>query len=439
MKKYLLIVLCLVIFNISFSEAIVFTTYTSYSSWAAAVGSFSTENFNETAGTFTSRDFGDFSATLYNRKDSNTPQIVSNRLQLQTWSCDSYLRFSFDNALTALGFDWQNTDGSSDKIEMTIAGQNWIFGNAGSSGFFGVVATGGTFTYADLGDSAGNGGALANGYLDNFRYTAGVTNNPTLSVSNTNFGNVRVGTSATASVTVTNTGESGSTLTGNISSASGSEFTPNSGTQSFSLDQNQATSRTFTYTPTDQGTDSETITVSSNEDGSDTANLTGTGVTPVFSSSVSPGSEIDFGMIHLNTAVLDHPDIPPTVYETITISNITTDADLGNLTDLSILDAYITGDGTFDIIDFTPTVLGKDGTLEITIRYSTIMAYNGGVAPSQGIKNAVLTIVTDQNAAFGEAGDVFTFNLTGEVVPEINTIFLLGFSLLITPFFFKRK
>ena len=263
---------------------------------------------------------------------------------------------------------------------------------------------------------------------------------PNLSVTNTNFGNVRVGTSANASVTVTNTGQSGSTLTGNIGAASGSEFSPNSSNQSFSLGQNQSSSRTFTYTPANRGNDSTTVTVSSNEDGNSNATLTSTGVSPVFNSSVNPGTTIDFGMIHLNSSVQDHPDIPPTKYETITISNITADADLGNLTDLSILNAYITGDGIFDIIDFTPTVLGKNGTLELTIRYSTIMAHNGGVAPSKGIKNAVLTLVTDQNAAFGQNGDVFTFNLTGEVVPEPGTIFLLSFTLIfLFPFAKLRK
>ena len=271
-------------------------------------------------------------------------------------------------------------------------------------------------------------------------YTVTNANNPNLSVSNTNFGNVRVGTSSTATVTVTNTGDSGSSLSGSIGAASGSEFSPTSGTQTFtSLDQNETSTRTFTYTPESRGSDSTSVTVSSSEDGSATATLTGTGVSPVFSSSVEPNSTIDFGMIHLNTAVLDHPDIPSTKYETITISNLTTDADLGDLTNLTILDAYITGDGTFDIIDFTPTVIGKDGTFTITIRYSTIMAHNGGVAPSQGIKNAVLTLVTDQNAAFGEAGDIFTFNLTGEVVPEPANIFLLGLAGLYSLFIIRKK
>ena len=271
-------------------------------------------------------------------------------------------------------------------------------------------------------------------------YNVTNANTANLSVSNTNFGNVRVGTTATATVTVTNTGDSGSSLSGEIGAASGSEFSPNSGNQTFtSLNQNETSSRTFSYTPDSRSVDSTNVTVTSAEDGSTTATLTGTGVSPIFNSSVAPDSTIDFGMIHLNTSVLDHPDIPPTKYETITISNITADADLGDLTNLTILDAYITGDGTFDIIDFAPTAIGKNGTFDITIRYSTIIAHNGGTAPSKGLKNAVLTLVTDQNAAFGETGDIFTFNLTGEVVPEPSSIILLGIAAFYSCIVLRKK
>ena len=261
----------------------------------------------------------------------------------------------------------------------------------------------------------------------------GQTAMPNLSTGDANFGNVRIGTSSNAAITVTNSGDSGSTLTGNIGHASG-EFSPTSGAQSFSLVQNQTASRTFTYTPANQGTDSENVTVTTNEVGNTNVSLTGTGVSPEFNSSVAPDSTIDFGMIHLNRSVLDHPDIPPTKYHTITISNITTSLDLDNLTDLSILNAYITGDGTFDLIGFTPVILGKDDSLDLIIRFSTIMAHNDGVSPSKGLKNAILTLVTDQNAAFGEQGDIFTFNLTGQVVPEVSSLVILGLAIFFMSF-----
>ena len=209
---------------------------------------------------------------------------------------------------------------------------------------------------------------------------------PILSASNTNFGNVRVGTSATASVTVTNSGNTGSTLTGTIGAASGSEIIPNSGTQSFSLGQNLSSTRTYTYTPATRGADSTTISISSNA-GSTTRTLTGTGVSPVYSSSVAPNSTIDFGTVEAysyNEYVLR-------------IQNITPDSELGNLTNMTLLSAAISGiDASwFSIENFTPgTVLGKNGYIDLVLRATN---------PEWRwiFRNATLTIVTDENAAFG--------------------------------------
>ena len=258
----------------------------------------------------------------------------------------------------------------------------------------------------------------------------------TLSVADSyNFGNVRVGTQATETITVSNAGEE--TLTGNIGPATGnSNFAPTSGNQSFSLGDSESTTRTYTYNPTARGTDQANVAVTSNG-GNETVALNGIGVAPVFNSSVAPGTTIDLGLIHLNTSILEHPDIPPTKYYTITISNLTSDADLGDLTNLSILNAYITGDSPFELMNFTPVVLSKGDTLELQIRFSTIMAHNGGIAPPKGFKNAVLTLVTDQNAAFGETGDIFTFNFTGEVVPEPTSLLMIG--LVLPLFFFIRR
>ena len=155
------------------ANAISFTTYTNQSSWETAVGTFTIEDFNdESNGVFTFRDFGDFTATLYNQNTNNKPQVNDNEIRLQIWDNQSYTRFSFDNPIRALGFDWRNTDESYDKIEMNVQGNDWIFGPSQSSGFFGIVSTDGMFTSADLGDSVGDGGALGYGYLDNFRYAS---------------------------------------------------------------------------------------------------------------------------------------------------------------------------------------------------------------------------------------------------------------------------
>ncbi len=260
-----------------------------------------------------------------------------------------------------------------------------------------------------------DGSEAAAGAVDYIQIYDGVVNGttptPALSTSNTNFGNVRVGTSVTASVTVTNSGASGSTLTGTIGAASGSEFSPTSGTQSFSLGQNASNSRTFTYTPSARGADSTTISINSNATNT-TATLTGTGVSPVYSSSISSGSTIDFGIVDKNS----------TATRTLSIQNLTPDANLGNLTNLTILSATISGldSSYYSIENFTPgTILVKNGTLDMLIRVTN----NDHIVER---RDAVLTIVTDANAALGMAGNIYTYNLTAYLVPESSSFLFLS-------------
>ncbi|NUM35852.1 MAG: choice-of-anchor D domain-containing protein [Candidatus Brocadiae bacterium] len=245
-----------------------------------------------------------------------------------------------------------------------------------------------------------------------------VTETPALTASNTNFGNVRVGTSANASVTVTNTGTSGSTLTGNIGAASGAEFSPVSGTQSFSLGQNQGYSRTYTYTPSARGADSTNVTVSSNATNS-TLTLTGTGVSPVFHSSVAAGSTIDFG------------EVGYIANQALTIQNLTTDPDLGNLTDMTLLSAVITGADAnyFTLQGFNPgTKLSKNQLQNLSIEF---MHTYGGRDDYGRVRNATLTITTDVNAALGNTGTAYSFSLQAVTIPEPGTIHLLGIFLLL--------
>ncbi|NUM33998.1 MAG: choice-of-anchor D domain-containing protein [Candidatus Brocadiae bacterium] len=256
---------------------------------------------------------------------------------------------------------------------------------------------------------------------------SGVSNVPSLSATNTNFGNVRVGTSATATVTVSNTGNAGSSLTGNIGPASGSEFSPTSGSQSFTLSQNQTANRTYTYTPGTRGADSTTISITSNANNS-SLTLTGTGVSPVFHSSVAAGSTIDFGEVgYIGT-------------QTLTIQNITADANLGDLTDMTLLSATITGPDAsyFTLEGFTPGMkLSKSQLQNLTIRF--MHEYMGSHQYGY-IRNATLTFTTDVGAALGVAGATYSFNLQATTIPEPATtsaFFMAGIMLYVMRF--RRK
>jgi len=93
------------------------------------------------------------------------------------------------------------------------------------------------------------------------------------------FGNVLVGTSGSATLSVTNLGSEGSALSGTFPGASGN-FSP-TGTSAFGpLDSGQGASQQYTYTPTARGANTQDITIPSNV-GNSTVTLSGTGVAPV--------------------------------------------------------------------------------------------------------------------------------------------------------------
>ncbi len=240
--------------------------------------------------------------------------------------------------------------------------------------------------------------------------TVNVVTDPAVSVTNASFGNVRVGTTASSSISVTNTGASGSTLTGNISAASG-DFSPTTGTQNFSLGSGQSTSRTFQYTPSSRGADSTNVTISSNI-GQTSASLNGTGVSPVYSSSISPGSAIDFGTV----------DKDQSLTRSLTIQNTTQDADLGDLTNLTLLSATISGpdQSYFSLENFTPgTILSKNNLASLLLRVNNFDHL-------VGMRYATLTIVTDENAPIGTAGNVYTYQLQAYLVPEPSSFIVLS-------------
>lgn len=165
-------------------------TFTDRATWAAAVnGTLNLQDFNaEAVGSFDSRDFGDFSAAevgggLFSsiQPGSNSNNIDgTNFLQLQSsFSPGSVLRFTFDNPITALGFDYTSTDPTGDEFEIELPelGFQNTFGPDGTSGFFGLISTD-AFSQADFSDTVGNGGFLGSGSLDNVEFSAGQVPEP---------------------------------------------------------------------------------------------------------------------------------------------------------------------------------------------------------------------------------------------------------------------
>jgi len=220
----------------------------------------------------------------------------------------------------------------------------------------------------------------------------------------------RVGDNDSLTINVSNTGGAGSLLSGSVTSPT-APFSGPTETPTFNLSDTQGTDFTYTFAPTARGGFNDSIDVNSNV-GTHTVNLAGTGVGPVFDSSVIPGGTIDLGVVGLSLP-LD---------SLLTIANITPDNDGGNLdlTNLT-LDFQIVGPDAalFDVNLVAGEIIGKGGSLNITVSFLG--------SPVAGDFFATLVLLTDEGAALGNvlAGQAYSFDLAAAVVPEPATIGLL--------------
>ena len=237
--------------------------------------------------------------------------------------------------------------------------------------------------------------------------------------------NVRIGSTGSAKITITNTGDGNlsglgaiSNLQGTVSAGSGN-FAGAGG--SVSLADSASQTFSFTYTPAARTTDSTAIAVNFSNGSADgknlaetvNATLSGQGVGPTFSSSLAAGSALDFGTI----PQADAKSLA------LTITNSSTDSNGGNasLTDLTLLDAQLSGTNAdlFSITEFTArTVLHESDPLTLTIKYLG--------TGDHGDKSAVLTISTDVGAALGAAGATYTYQISAILAPEPSALVMLA-------------
>ncbi|MBV0881517.1 PEP-CTERM sorting domain-containing protein [Noviherbaspirillum sp. L7-7A] len=170
------------------------TTYTDLAAFQAAAGLTTVETFSSaTVGFSTANYAGSFKgfslSTVANGDNSgistgslswgDDTAIPSNFAgqNFYGWgdSGDGYVGpttlFTFDNAVTAFGFDWFDTD-YTDSYSVTINGLTETVFNTLSSGFFGVVGTDNeSFTSASI-QTAYFGGFISTEGLDNVRVSA---------------------------------------------------------------------------------------------------------------------------------------------------------------------------------------------------------------------------------------------------------------------------
>lgn len=246
-------------------------------------------------------------------------------------------------------------------------------------------------------------------------------------------GNVRIGTSGVSSLGVQNVGDGNlsgqgadSNLKGSFASASGAF---NGAGATFSLADGASQIQQYSFTPVNRGFAQASADVSTSNGSTDerntaqalSAQISGTGVGPTFASSVAVGSTIDFG------TGSGQRSLP------LTIFNNTPDADLGALTALTLLSYSISGPGAglFSLSNLgAPTQLAKGASMALDI---------GFLAGSHGVYSAMLSLLTDEGAALGMAGNAFSYSLTATAVPEPAAVQMFGAGLMCLGLLVLRK
>jgi hypothetical protein len=301
------------------------------------------------------------------------------------------------------------------------------------------------------GTNAANAGGLVTTTLQATAVAPVASVTPTASA-----GNVRVGTSGTAAVTVANIGNGNLAGTGtaynlNASVTGGSTggfSSANTGALSLASNATPSVASTatttlgYTFTPTSRGVASSAVSLNFSNGSTDGRNLsqsvaatvTGTAVSPVFTSSIQGAgatntpNAVAQGATGTALQTISFGTVSYAESKTINLVLQNTSTDLpGNigsaLTNLSILSYSIAGAnaGAFSISSLG-SVITEGGNLVVPI---TIV----GTA-KVGALGSTLSIFTDESAGFGGVGDTFTYALSGFSVPEPTSLAALGAGLL---------
>jgi len=242
-----------------------------------------------------------------------------------------------------------------------------------------------------------------NMYL-NFFDTAFAAATLSTNTSTLNFGNIRVGTSSTTlGVTASNVGPDHTKVKNLFVPAGTGDFS--GGNQAFNplfrdptLGSDTASS-SFSYTPSSRGADTQNLSITS-DSGSQALALMGTGVGPVFDSV----STADFGTVTVGSPVA----LP------FSVTNATSDGDLGALTNLTLVSAAIDGPDAaeFNLVGFTPGMVLSASTLaNLSLEFT-------GAGPL-GAKSATLTFTTDVGVALGGSGATYQIALAADVADPL--------------------
>jgi hypothetical protein len=270
---------------------------------------------------------------------------------------------------------------------------------------------------------------------------------PVEGVTTTSAGLTRIGTSSQGLITIKNSGDGNLSGRGAVSNLNGTIAPVPAGgvfggalakLVSFSLKDGQSQTLHYTYTPTGPTANAATVQMHFADGSSDGKNhsvnlpltLGGQGVGPRFSSThYQPGSSLNFGTVEGgHSKTLD-----------LAIRNSSHDANNGHsaLTDLTVLEEIISGPDAadFHLAGFQAHKVIHNGQVEYDYLAPEVLHEGQGFdfrllfAPPHEARpfSATLTLITDERAAFGHAGDRFQFQLNGTgAAPAPSSAILLG-------------
>ena len=225
-------------------------------------------------------------------------------------------------------------------------------------------------------------------------------------------GNVRIGATGTASVTINNVGDGNQAgagldnLTGTVAAGSGG-FSGAGG--SFNLSDSGSQTFSYTVSPTAHGPLATSLAVNA-ADGSTNGTNSPQNLTVTLSSCYGRRP----GALYQPCARQHVEPQPAGAFEAMAVGNATSDANLGSLTNLDILSASLSGASSsmFSLSGISNgTVLAKSQSSNLQISFAPTSNFSGTAA-------ATLTLVTDQGAANGVAGKTVSFQLDGIAGPS---------------------
>lgn len=231
--------------------------------------------------------------------------------------------------------------GAQQKMQLSAMFAPQAAGNFTGVGTASYVTTVGNHSYNGTMNANLTGTGIAGGFLS--------------APSSMSFGNVTVGSSQSQTLAISNTG--GASITISSDAINGSGFTASGLSFPYTLAAGASANLSITFAPTTSGTDSATLTLTSNaSDPTVYVSLSGTGTTSTGTIAVSPGS-MSFGNVTIGNAQTQNGSVTASG-GSVTVSSVSSNSSLFTIGGLSLPVTLSSGQSVPFTVTFAPTTTG---------------------------------------------------------------------------------